>query len=67
MARRTLAFTQGDVIRAVKGAKSAGMEVARVEIGKDGTIVLLTSGGDKAPQPESAFDAWKAKNNARPS
>jgi hypothetical protein len=34
-------FTQGDVTRAVKGAVSAGLTVQRVEIDRDGRIVVI--------------------------
>lgn len=40
MARGKLAFRERDVTRAVKAAKKAGVEVARVRIAPDGTIVI---------------------------
>jgi hypothetical protein len=34
-------FRQTDLKRALKGARAAGMEIARVEINKDGVIVIV--------------------------
>lgn len=56
MARGPCAFTQSDVTRAVKGAKAAGLPVARVQIGKDGSITIETG---KPPEPdETARNEW---------
>jgi hypothetical protein len=35
-------FRQRDLTAAVKGARAAGLEIVRVEIGKDGKIVVVT-------------------------
>jgi hypothetical protein len=42
MARGTCTFKQSDVTKAVKGARLAGVEIARVEIGRDGRIIVVT-------------------------
>jgi hypothetical protein len=34
-------FKQADLTRAIKGARAAGIDVAQIEIGKDGKIVIL--------------------------
>jgi hypothetical protein len=39
---RRAAFRQSDVSKAVRGAQAAGVEIARVEIGPDGRIILVT-------------------------
>jgi len=39
--RRVSPFKQIDVTRVLKGAKAAGMDVAKVEIDKDGRIVVI--------------------------
>lgn len=49
MTRRAVAFRQADVSRAVKGAAAAGLAIARVEVGSDGKIVIVT-----APEPNKA-------------
>lgn len=41
MTRRPCTFRQTDVKRAVKAVRAAGVEVARVQVGKDGTIVVV--------------------------
>ena len=42
MARGSCAFTQGDVTRALKGAKKAGVEILRIKIDKLGNIEINT-------------------------
>jgi hypothetical protein len=52
MARSPAAFRQQDVTRAVRAVQAAGLEVRRVEIGRDGTIRLDTieqPDADQAP------------------
>ena len=48
MSRAPSSFRQSDVTRAVKGAVAAGATVSRIEIDKDGKIVVLIGplGGD---------------------
>ncbi|HUW74401.1 MAG TPA: hypothetical protein VMW05_10335 [Methyloceanibacter sp.] len=41
MARAPLTFRQSDLERAIKGAKATGLEISRVEIDKDGKIVVI--------------------------
>jgi hypothetical protein len=64
MARGLVPFKQADVARAVKGVKSAGVPVGRVEIAPDGRIIVCAE-TVPAPDPETAFDTWRAKHNAR--
>ena len=64
--KRPLAFKQSDVVRAVKGARVAGLEVARIEVGQDGRIVIFTpQGAPLGSEPDAALAAWKAKRDAR--
>jgi hypothetical protein len=35
-------FRQGDITRAIKATLKAGVALARVEIGRDGKIILVT-------------------------
>ena len=41
MARGPCAFKQRDVMRALKATRAAGIEIARVEITKDGKIIVV--------------------------
>ena len=45
MSRGPATFRQRDLTAAVKAMRAAGCEVARVEIGKDGKIVVVTGKG----------------------
>lgn len=55
---------QRDITKAVKAAMGAGMLVARVEIGPDGTIVLV-SREEVQSQPVTALNQWRASRAAR--
>ncbi len=46
-------FRKTDVVRAVAAAKAAGLDIARVEIDKDGRIVVVTTNGTT---PDDAID-----------
>ncbi|MGC1345087.1 MAG: hypothetical protein WA863_03075 [Methyloceanibacter sp.] len=46
MARGPLTFRQRDLARALKGTKAAGLEVSKVEIDKDGKIVVIIGKSD---------------------
>jgi hypothetical protein len=41
MARGRLTFRKRDLVRALNGTKAAGLEVSKVEIDKDGKIVVI--------------------------
>jgi hypothetical protein len=43
MARPPTTFRQADVTKAVKAARSAGVDIVRVELTKDGRIVIVTA------------------------
>jgi hypothetical protein len=58
MAARLAPFRQADVKRAVRGAQDAGMTVARVEIEKDGRIVVIAATTDD--QTKDDLDKWRA-------
>jgi hypothetical protein len=46
MSRGAQTFKQGDVTKALKGAVNAGLSVKRVEIDRNGKIIVIT--GDRA-------------------
>lgn len=67
--KRAASFKQVDISRALKATKAAGLQVSRVDIHADGKISMVIGGNEqqiRAPAPVSAFDAWKAKQNASP-
>lgn len=49
MSRTPSTFKQADVTRALRGADAAGRLVRRVEIDRDGKIVLVMVDGEPAP------------------
>jgi hypothetical protein len=50
------AFTQSDVIRALKAVIKAGISVGRLEISKDGKIVVVASSAVSAAVPQDDLD-----------
>jgi hypothetical protein len=63
MARLPLSFRQADVTRAVKAVAAAGVGIARIEIGRDGKIVLITL--QSATGPQDDLDRELAEFEAR--
>jgi hypothetical protein len=57
MSRRPCSFRQTDLTRALKGARSAGIEIARIEIDKDGRIIVITG-----KPTEALFEESKERN-----
>jgi hypothetical protein len=51
MARGAHTFKQGDVTKALKAAAAAGIDVGRVEIDRDGKIIVIVA------EPASASDS----------
>jgi hypothetical protein len=61
MARRALTFKKGNVTRAVKAVVAAGVDIARVEVGPDGKIVVVVR--EAAEMIEgSELDNWMEKH-----
>jgi len=65
MARGPLTFRQQDLVRALKGAKAAGIEIARVEIDKAGKIVMVT-GKRSLDLPEASQNPWDEVRHENP-
>jgi len=73
MSRGPQTFRQRDVAAAIKAAKAAGCEVERVEIAKDGKIVLVTKDALEVPAKAGAadptvneWDGWADKRRNHP-
>jgi hypothetical protein len=49
------------VIAAADGARSAGVDIARIEVDKDGRVIIV-AGKPTESADERALDAWMAKN-----
>jgi hypothetical protein len=64
MSHGSQTFRQRDVTAALKAAKAAGLDVAKVEVDPiTGRIVIVTSaGGDK--EPATDLDRWLIKHGA---
>jgi hypothetical protein len=59
MSRRPCIFRQRDVTRAVKAVAAAGVTVAKVEVDKDGKIVVVVVGADKTQDPaDTGTNSW---------
>jgi hypothetical protein len=54
-------FRQIDVTRALKGARKAGVDVARVEIDRDGKITVV-AGKQSEPNADDALSSDTAEN-----
>jgi|RhiMethySRZTD1v2_1073278.scaffolds.fasta_scaffold86044_6 hypothetical protein len=62
MTKRVARFRQADLQRALRGAKAAGLKVARVEIGpENGKIVIITD-AETGQLPQSSLEQWKARH-----
>jgi hypothetical protein len=61
MSRGPATFKKRDVTRAVKAIEAAGLSVARVEVDKDGKIVIVP-GRPELPTPQNDLDAWIDKH-----
>ena len=59
MSRGLHKFKQGDVTKALKGAVNAGLSVARVEIDREGRIVVITGRPDQSPLELNEWDTVK--------
>ncbi|MGY2986491.1 hypothetical protein ACVI1K_003838 [Bradyrhizobium sp. USDA 4508] len=57
MSRGPQTFRQADVTKALKGAVAAGIDVRRVEIDRDGKIVVVAGGPDQQVK-EPSSDEW---------
>jgi hypothetical protein len=60
MGAGSVLFKQADIKRAVAGALAAGLTVKRIEIAKDGTIVIVSGLPDSQPE-RTELERWRAR------
>jgi hypothetical protein len=65
MARAPATFRQQDVTRALRATVAAGIEVSRVEIDKEGKIVIVT--GKTMGDHDRTRNEWDETNDTHPS
>ena len=58
MARAPSTFRQQDVTRAVKAVVAAGVDIARIEIDKAGTIRIITVEAEPNGQGREEANEW---------
>ena len=56
MAARACTFRQKDVTRAIRAARAAGVDIARIEIDPDGKIVIILGNGEPDPREANEWD-----------
>lgn len=49
-------FTQSDITRAIKGARAAGVHEGRIELDRDGKIVIIFGPDANRPAPANEWD-----------
>jgi hypothetical protein len=57
MSRGAQTFRQGDVTKALKAAAAAGIDVGRVEIDRDGKIIVIVAEPAKTPDTDHETSA----------
>jgi hypothetical protein len=57
LSRHPYTFRQSNLTRALKGTRAAGIDVERIEIDKDGKIVIITGKPDEGGNGE-ASNPW---------
>jgi hypothetical protein len=61
MPRAAQKFRQTEVARAIKAVRAAGEDVARVEIDRDGRIVVVI-GKEAPPATNPALERWLSED-----
>jgi hypothetical protein len=58
MGKAACTFKEVDVMRAVKAARKAGLEIAGVKVSRDGDIVILAGKLREASKAEAETNEW---------
>lgn len=56
--RRPLIFKKTDLTRALKGVRAAGMEIGRIEINKEGVIVMVPGKPEEPTTASAEANEW---------
>jgi hypothetical protein len=64
--RRPSLFKERDVTRATKAVLAAGLHVARVEINREGVIVVVRGNSEGSNAVNTDLDSWIKKHHADP-
>jgi hypothetical protein len=56
--RRPLIFKKTDLTRALKGVRAAGMEIGRIEINKEGVIVMVPGKPEEPTNASAEANEW---------
>lgn len=62
MTRGARTFRQTDLTRALKAARAAKVEIARIEVDKDGRAVLVIGTPEQRVTTGNELDQWMAKH-----
>jgi hypothetical protein len=60
MPRRPCLFRQSDITKTVRAVQAAGVPVARVEVARDGRIVVVAGSGATEHNAASTINEWDA-------
>jgi hypothetical protein len=64
MARAACTFRQADVTRAIRAIEAAGQKVRKVEVDKDGKVVIVIAQEDDDAAVDSERNEWDAEYGA---
>jgi hypothetical protein len=61
VSRGPTTFRQRDVAAAIRAARQAGIEVARIKILRDGTIEIVSGKPEAEKEPAAEINEWDQK------
>ena len=64
MARGPCTFRERDVTRAIRGVEAAGKKIRKVEVDKDGKVVIVIAQDDDDAAVDSEKNEWDAEYGA---
>jgi hypothetical protein len=61
MVRAPCTFRRGDVTRAIRAVEAAGQKIRKVEVDKDGKVVIVIAQDDASAMVDSKRNEWDAE------